>query len=248
MPLLIAVSVAFGVLALLVFRRFSRPERVRDARRSIWAHLYELRLFTDEPALVWKAQLALLRDNLRYAVSMLLPVLVLAVPGFVLFQQLDAIFGHAPLPAGTAAVVTARLRQPIDVNVASPKLDSPDGIAVETPGVRVPADREISWRVRPLRAGAGELRLELRDGVVAKHIQAGIGLRYLSERRVRSWTDFLWQPTETRLSSPDVDWIEVRYPRATIRWLGWNVSWVVWFLLLSGITVLALRRRFGVTF
>jgi hypothetical protein len=44
-----------------------------------------------------------------------------------------------------------------------------------------------------------------------------------------------------------IDWIEVRYPGATVSWLGLNFSWVIWLLLFSWFTVLILRRRFGVT-
>ena len=66
MPVLVPISVLFGVAVLWVFSRISNQQRIREVKCLIRAHLYELRLVTDEPALVWRAQLALLRDNVRY--------------------------------------------------------------------------------------------------------------------------------------------------------------------------------------
>jgi hypothetical protein len=245
---LIPTSVLFGIAVLLVFRRVSPPERIRQTRRRIAGHLYELRLFTDEPAIVWKAQLALLRYNLLYLGLSIVPVLVMAVPGLLLFVQLDALYGLAPLPVGRPAIVTAHLRHLPDPSSPPPVLRPPEGMVLETPGVRVAAEREISWRVRPLRGVNGALRIEFPGMTVEKHIQAGPGPHYLSRRRVHGGWYLLWHPTESPLSVPGVDWIEVRYPHSSVSWLGLDFSWVVWFLLFSGVTVLLLKRRFRVTF
>jgi hypothetical protein len=245
---LIPISILFGIAVLLVFRHFSPQKRIRRAKRLIAAHLYELRLFADEPALIWKAQLGLLRYNLVYLGLSMIPALVMAIPGLLLFVQLDALYGLAPLPVGAPAIVTARLRHPIDPTAPQPSLRLPDGILLETSGVRIAAEREISWRVRPLRASHGALRIEFPRMTVGKRIQAGAGPRYLSERRVHGWWDLLWHPAESRLSPSGVDWIEVRYPHSSVSWLGLDFSWIVWFLVFSGLTVLLLKRRFGVTF
>lgn len=243
---LIPVSILFGLVALWVFRRCSPQHRIRETRRRIAGHLYELRLFTDEPALVWKAQTAVLRYTFLHVGLMLLPAVVMAIPGVLLFLQLDAVYGHAPLAVGKAAVVTAHLADGI-VLATAPVLQAPDGIALETAGVRAAAEREISWRVRPLRASDGVLRMQLASVTAEKRIRSGVGPRYVSQRRVRGWWELLWHPNESRLAASGVDWIEIQYPRASVSWMGLNLSWIVWFFIFSGLTVLLLRRRFGVT-
>ena len=248
MPALAPVSVLFGVAVLWVFSRVSNQQRIAEAKRMIRAHLYELRLFTDEPSLVWKAQISLLRQNFRYFALSLMPALVMAVPAFLLFVQLEAFYGRAPLQVGEAAIVTAHLNRPIDSAAPAPVLQAPDGVVVETPGVRIPGQREISWRIRPTRDANGVLRVVVPGGDVEKSIRAGAGPGYISVRRVRAWKDLIWEPTESRLPASSIDWIEITYPSATVSWLGMDFSWIVWLLLFSGVIVLLLRRRFGVTF
>jgi hypothetical protein len=248
MPALAVISVLFGVLVLWVFKRASNQERLRETKRLLLAHLYELRLFTDEPSLVWKAQLSLLRENLRYIGLSLVPALIIAVPAFVLFMQLEALYGRAPLQPGEAAIVTAHWTGPLDLAATAPVLLAPDGIAVESPAVRIPAEREISWRIRAVRETSGMLRILLPEGAVEKRIETGSGPRYVSERRVRSWLELLWSPTERRLPASSIDRIEIRYPPAVVSWLGLEMSWLIWLLILSSITILLLRPRFRVTF
>ena len=75
------------------------------------AHVMEFRLFLDSPALVLRAQRDLLRENLHLLRLILLPCAILAFIFIVLFPQLDAMYGHAPLPVGEPSVVTAHTRR-----------------------------------------------------------------------------------------------------------------------------------------
>src|SRR5262245_35956842 len=74
------LSVLVGIAMLWVFRRTSNPEGIARAKARVMAHLYELRLFPDEPVLIWKAQWGLLKANARYAGMMLVPVAVMGLP------------------------------------------------------------------------------------------------------------------------------------------------------------------------
>jgi hypothetical protein len=68
-------------------------------------------------------------------------------------------------------------------------------------------------------------------------------MHYLSERR-GSFANLLLRPTEAPLSDAEVDWIEVRYPAATV----YGLHWLIWFFAISAITALALRRKFRAAF
>ena len=246
---LLPISILVGVAMLWVFRYTSNQKAREAAKRRLQACLYEMRLFTDEPALVWKAQIGLLTGNARYLGLMLLPAFILTVPMVVVFAHLEAFYGMAPLLPGSEAVVTMQMKAPLDPGGPPPGLQAPPQVSVETPAVRVLAERQVSWRIRPSAPVSGLLRITLPDGgAVEKNIEAGSGLRYLSDRRVSGLLDFVLHPAESRLPAGKVDWIEVRYPSATIRWLGLDLHWLVWLLLFSSITALLLKNRFGVTF
>ncbi len=152
---LIPLSVVCGVVSAMVFRRFM-PADSRQTVNRILAHVMELRLFLDEPGLVLRAQRDLLRENVRLLGQLAVPVLITApLFGLVVWQG-DAVYGRAPLRAGESVVVTARVPGGSDAEI---RLSAPPEIAVETPAVRVPRLREVSWRIRPSRPFRGELPL-----------------------------------------------------------------------------------------
>jgi hypothetical protein len=48
------ISLLSAIALLWVFSRTVDPDKVRAARRLVWAHLMEIRLYTDEPVLIWE--------------------------------------------------------------------------------------------------------------------------------------------------------------------------------------------------
>lgn len=210
---LIPVSAIYGLAATLVFRRFTNRASIRRTVNRMMAHAMELRLFLDSPVLVLRAQRDLLRENIRLLRLMLLPCAVLALIFVVLFPQLDAMYGYAPLRPGDRSVVTVR-----DSDDAV--LEVPAGIEIETPAVHAVHDHQISWRVRALGETSGELRVRETGRVVTRHIVAGNGLIYGMRLPFSKST------------------IEIRYPRRTI--LGTN--WMVWFFVTSCAATIGYRR------
>jgi hypothetical protein len=213
---LLPVAWIYGFAAELAFRRFADESLVRASINRMVAHVMEFRLFIDSPALIFRAQRELLGENLRLLRLVLLPGAVMAFVFVMLFPTLDAMYGHAPLPAGQASVVSAHM--------ADGTLEAPAGIHVETEGVRSASDHEVSWRVRPLGRVNGELRVN--DGVLSltRRVVAGDGIVY-------GW--------RAPFTGPG---IEIRYPVRAI--LGKN--WMVWFLAVSSLAaVFSPRLRLG---
>jgi hypothetical protein len=243
---LVPLGVLAGMGMLWIFRRTSNPQGIGRAKARIMAHLYEMRLFPDEPALIWKAQQGLLRANVRYLGLMLLPALIMTIPMVALFSELECFYGRRPLEPGRDAILTVQLRNGVDA--AAPVIHPPAGISVETEGVRLEGDRQISWRIRAAREAAGKLQIVFPDETVEKSVVAGAGPRYISERRVSSLADFVWHPAEGLLQSGRIEWIELRYPEASVAAMGLELPWLAWLLLFSMVTALVLKRRFGVTF
>jgi uncharacterized membrane protein (DUF106 family) len=65
---------------------------------------------------------------------------------------------------------------------------------------------------------------------------------------VSSEWDAVWHPDEARIAAPNVDWVEIRYPGASVEWLGIRLHWLIWFILVSMLSALLLKKRFRVTF
>jgi hypothetical protein len=87
----------------------------------------------------------------------LLPAVILAVLFAILFVPMDRIYGHGALPVGEPSVVTVQLK---DAAMPAVQLVAPEGVVIETPGVRIPRDRQISWRVRAMRPGSGDFHVD----------------------------------------------------------------------------------------
>ena len=64
-------------------------------------------------------------------------------------------------------MVTMQMKDPVMPGV---QLEPPPGLSVETPGVRVLHDHQISWRVRPLLPNAGDFKFR----VAASRGQSGL--------------------------------------------------------------------------
>jgi len=246
--LLAALSLALGAAMLLVFGKTSNQEAIRSTKRLLWAHLLELRLYSDEPLMVWKAHTGLLSANVKYLALMLKPVVIMTVPMLLLFPHFEAFFGIAPLPPGSTANLTVQMKKTMQPADAPPQLQPPANVAVETPGVRSPSDNQVTWRIRALQPGSGVMKIVLPDGTVEKKIVTGVGPGYISGRRVGSFAEMFLYPGETPFSSASLDWVEVSHPPAEVRWLGFQLHWLIWLLLLSMISALLLKSRMKVSF
>ncbi len=245
---LAGIGIGLGFALLLILRKTSNQETIRSTRRQLQACLYELRLFVDEPGLIWRAQMRLLRLNARYLALMLRPALLLALPTIVLFSVLEPFYGKAPLPVGKAAIVSVKLLHPTGVLVSAPVLQTPNGIDVETPAVRIQGDRQIAWRIRAKRATSGVLRLVFPNEIAIKKIAAGSHPAFLSTKRVRLSWQWLLHPTEHPLTDANVEWIVIDYPSRTMEWLGLRLPWFIWLFLFSTITAIALMRPLRIAF
>ncbi len=207
---LAAISILWGLAAFLVFRRFTDYVALRKVRKRMYAHLLEIRLYSEEPGLsVCRAEGELLVDNLRFLMLVAKPVLIMALPFALLYGRLDSVYGWSPLQVGHSATVTMQLS-----GEAQYTLLTPPGITVETPPVVVPAEHQISWRIRAVAPTRGNLRfLRPGSGDILSPIAAG------------EWSPFCCRP---RGSSVEVD-----YPKAEVAIAGVELPWLAWFLIIS---------------
>ncbi len=248
MPGLAALGIALGFAVLFLLRTTSNQEAIRKIRRQIQACLYELRLFVDEPGLILRAQGRLLRLNARYLWLMLRPALILALPMLLLFSFLEPFYGKTPIPIARQSIVTVKLRHPPGALIAAPILQTPDGIQVESPAVRMQGTGQVCWRIRANKTTSGMLRVVFPTEIATKKIASGTYPEFLSMKRVRLSWQLLLHPTEHPLPAGNVDWIAIEYPSRKIGWLGLDLPWFVWLLLFSMTTAVVFMRPLRITF
>jgi hypothetical protein len=242
---LTVLSAAIGVGMLWVFRKTSNQQRMKAVKRKVYASLLELRVYADEPGVTWRAQKSLFSANLRYMGLALTPALWMVVPVGLLLIHLESFYGRAPLPVAQEALVTMGMSPSWDPQSPAPELAAPAEVEVEGPPVRVIDPREVSWRIRPRGECSGRLRFSVAGRPVTKTIETGSRPRYVPAKSVSSPIDAIFSPGEP-IGHPEVEWIDVRYPAASLRVFGFSVNWLVWFFLVSMAAALALKSRFGV--
>ena len=177
---------------------------------------------------------------------MLPAVLIGVVPVALLMIRMEALYGRAPLPVGQPALVTVQLTEPINEQAAPPRLDAPYPILVETPALRVFRDNQVCWRIRPLGAATGNLKLFVNGEVIEKHVVAGGPWSYLSDRRSSRLSELFWHPGEPPLQKGNVAWVEIQYPTAFLGPGNFQLHWIWWFFAFSMLAGLLFKRRLGV--
>jgi hypothetical protein len=125
-------------------------------------------------------------------------------------------------------------------------MNVPAGIVAVTPPVRVIGERQISWRIRPTAPVSGSLHFVVDGQTLEKKIETGAGSRFIAGLRPSSLLDSVWHPDEPRIQSSTVDWIDIRYPEASVEIFGIHMHWILWFTVISMLFALLLRKRFGV--
>ncbi len=232
---LAAIGAAWGLLTWFVFHRFTDHAALRAVRRRAYAYLMEIRLYSEEPALVWNAQKDFIVCNARILALLAKPVLIMALLFALLYEPLDSVYGWSPLATGHSAVVTVQMSRDLREDDARLTIQAPAGVEVETPPVRVFAERQLSWRIRPQSRVRGVLR------VLAPGRDAGTALVTGSIAAGQRTLAILHR----RQNSNGAVWMEVDYPRATVDIAGLSLAWLVWFLAISSLSaaLFAVRPR-----
>lgn len=237
---LVAISLVTAVMALLVFRYASSQRRIRAVKDQIIAHLLEVWLYRDEMRVVLRAQSAVVRDNLKYLGYALAPLACMILPMVGLLLQTDLRYGHRALKVGEEAIMAVRLGP--GVSTSDVALIPPSGIELATPAVRMPADREVDWRLRAVALGDQEMRVKVGGEEVTKRVVVGSRLGRVSMLRTQPGGPHLLNAGEPPLpKGGPIESVKVAYPEAQLGLLGWRLHWIWPWLALSMLFGYALK-------
>ncbi|MGZ5423264.1 MAG: hypothetical protein ACXW2V_01765 [Candidatus Aminicenantales bacterium] len=246
---LTVVSLLTALLMLEVYKHTSNQAAIRRAKDLIKAHLLEMRLYKDNMRVTLAAQGAILKANLAYMAANLKPLAVMIVPLVLILAQLSLWYDRAPLRPGEEALVKAGLEAAADPVSLGLELETPPGLEITAPAVRIPDLHQVVWRVKALAPGTGRLVLRTGDRTVEKSVVVGGGpMAKVSALASRGslWKQVLYPGEAPLPAGTFVRSVEILYPAKSLTAFGVSVHWLVAYLILSIVFGFAFKGVFKV--
>jgi len=229
--LVLAASLATGLLIVVIFRYTSDQKAIRRAKDQLQAQLLAVRLYQDQLRVVLRAYPRILLGTLRYIRLTLLSTAVMLVPIIALMVQMDRYLGWTPLAPGKAFLVKVRVAAPDALQ--SVELQLPSGLSRTATPVRIPAENEVVWRVTAEREGRYKADVVVGGQRFSKEVLVGNGLARISTARWRGrfWRRLLESGEDALPQGAPVEAISITYlPRnLDLAFAEWN--WMIVFFL-----------------
>ncbi|MCA9252992.1 MAG: hypothetical protein KDA54_17830 [Phycisphaerales bacterium] len=248
-----------GVVALLIYKYTSNQKAIGQVRDDIKANLLAVKLFKEELGVTLKAQGRILWAACRLLWYSLVPLAVMMIPMSLLIIQMSFRYEWRPMLPGETVLLRAELADgkiatdaDASIKVASAS-DSPGAIEVKAQHAIFddfegrPKRNEVIWRIQANKPGRHIVTVSVDGDEASKEIQVSDN-RYARISPVRAGADILDQaiyPAEKAASSGDtIQRIEldlVNFPKNETPIFGFNVHWVISFLVISIIAALIIK-------
>lgn len=250
---LVLWAAALGVVMAVVFRFTSPQARLKRIADLSRAEVLAIRLFKDEPGVMFRALGRLMRHTVVRLWYSLPPVLVMAIPFTLLLAHLAVWYERRPLTVGESAVVELELYDAAWTTYRDVSLTTPDGVASEIEPLHDGLVRAIDWRVRGATPVRGDLLWQLGSAQATKEIVVAESTETLcpvSARRAGpGFWDRLLHPGEPALSADcPACGIHVDYPMRSTPVFTWKVPWWCTLIVVSMISALLVRPIVKVQF
>lgn len=244
---MVFISFVAGIVMLAIFGKVSNQAAIRQIRDRIRGNLIGVRLFQNDIGVLLRLQGTILLDTLRYMRHSVVPMLIMLVPVLFIMIQLNLRFAIRPMAPGETAVFKVAVRDTAAI-IEGVAIETPQGITVETPAVRIPSEREVAWRIRADAPGRYTMQVHIGAEVVEKDLVVGSGWASVSPLRTGAGiVDNLLYPGEDPIrTSSMAECITVDYPKLDIMVFGFAIHWLVLFFVLSILFGFAFKGVFGV--
>ena len=231
--LVLAISIAVGLLMVIIFRYTSDQKAIGRAKDRLKAHLLAVRLFQDQLPVVMRAYARILRGTGSYLRLAFAPFLIAILPITFLIIQLDRYFGWMPLRAAQTFLVEARVEDRAAANQV--ELQLPPELASSAPAVHIPGDKQVVWRLVAQRDGQYDIHIAAAGQTVSKQVVVASGLARVS--RVR-WQGNFWERVLTSgepalADNSPIQSIAITYLPRVIHFAGMKWNWIVLFFVVS---------------
>jgi len=247
---LTVVSVVTGVVMLFIFGKTSNQTKISETKAKLRAYIMEMWIFRNSTLVMFSAIGNVVRSNLNYLRHSLRPLVFLMIPVLVIMVQLGIRYQSEPLAPGDRTVVSVKLKEGAVPSRTELDLVAPAGVRVVSPALRIDSKGEVNWEIRAEKSGHHEVALVAGDETIRKVIDVGptrkVGKLGALKPRANSWNAFLYPAEEPVPSDSVVESIAVEYPHRELRFLWFNVHWLVAFFIISVAAGFALKGVFGI--
>lgn len=245
---LVWVSLLTGVGMAYVFKLTSSQKTIKRIKDRIKARVLEMRLYQDDPALIFRGLGGALKGNLVYLGAVFVPFLIIIAPVAIVFMQLDQRYSRANLTPGSTVLISAELKEGFDPFQTPVELNVKAGVTIAGKPVRDAATRGTDWQVRVDSTGTHELTLYAKGTSYVFPLVAETSYRMIgNERSASGVIEPLLHPglPPFPVDSP-LQRVRVEYPGARHWLLGFDVHWIVIFLVYSLISAAVLKFLIGI--
>lgn len=237
------LSVISSVIILFLYKWISSPSLIRRAKDRIKADILAIRIYKDQWKVIFVSFFSALFNVVKYFLLNFIPLIVIFPLLFFLFVQMEWRYGVRPFNPGEETIVKVKTVGADDVFLQT------SDFYREKVKVRIPALNEVDFRVEITGRGKGRLEFKTEGSEFSKEIVSSRrGEVLVPVRFSRPSLQMLLYPWEPLLDDPAIEWIRVKYPSTTIRFLGINAHWIIWYLVLVVLLILPVHKKFGIEF
>jgi hypothetical protein len=237
------LSLLSGVGMLWVVGKTTPQKLVERSRNRMDSAIYEIRLFIDSPKWVLRSLGRLMSHSLLYIAFMLPAFVILAVPLGTMYLSLEARHGLDAVELEKPFVVTVELAHGVDGRTLEAQV--PAGLELTAPPMYVASKPALYLRMVAHEARTHTLKLAIDGATIRKEIVSDPGATQVSPERASGLDLLLSYGAEAGLSGP-VTSISVPHPTKTTSYLGIDMPWWLWWLLLMMVSAFGLRKQLGV--
>ena len=240
------LSVAAGLVMIIVFRHTSNQAAIGRVKDEIKANLLALKLYKDQLHVTFKAQARLFWAVVRLQRYMLTPLLIMLPPMVLVLAQMGVRYQWRPLQPGERTHVRLNLTDEATFGGLAVLKPGP-GMTVEAGPV--PGAQQVIWRIHAGRPGRHTLRFEVNGSTYTKELVVGQpGERVSAERPNGRWTAQILHPVERPLPrDAPLQSVEVLYPGVEL-WIHGANYWLLYFFVVSMLSAIVAGRWLGVRF
>lgn len=230
---LIFISVVVGIMMLFIFKHTSNQAGIKQLKNELKAHLLEFRLYKDDVALSLEAMKDLFQTNFGYIKFALKPMLILMVPTILILIQLATWYEFRPLQVGEKSILSIKVKNAAVLDRV--EIQTPEGLQIETPPIRIAPLSEIDWRLKATRVGDWQIRLIVDGKEYSKTVRVGSRFVKLAPYRLagNSLSGLLYPVEKSLPGDGALSEIHIRYPHRETRVWGMPIHWLVIFLVVS---------------
>jgi len=243
---MVVVSVVTSIWALLLFKAVTPQAQLTQVRDRLFGHIYEMGLYQDHLPIVGRIQWDMARANVRYLSLTMPALLALMIPMVLTLAQLDSRFSHQPLQVGDEPVFQIAWN---DADLSTLRLQLPAGVELGAGPVRDRTTNEVAWLLHVVGPVTDDLVVYSGENEIARRpVPVGKGLVSLGETSETNWLHTLLYPGAPSLrSAGQVTAMTLQLPSRQVDYLGFDLDWLVAFMLISMATGLAIKDLLGVS-